>query len=109
MSAGVTGRRARGRSRCRRTHATPTSLAPSSWLAVPADPSVRRGTRRRRPDQGDAPYYHLNNAAPVPVVPAVGARRALVVEGDAAMAPGHPSPVREYAPVVPGCGYRASD
>ena len=48
-------------------------------------------------------------AAPVPVVPAVGARRALVVEGDAAMAPGQPSPVREHAPVVPGCGYRASD
>jgi hypothetical protein len=23
--------------------------------------------------------------------------------------PGHPSPVREHAPVVPGCGYRASD
>ncbi len=32
------------------------------------------------------------------------ARRALVVEGDAAMAAGHPSPVREHAPVVPGCG-----
>ncbi len=25
---------------------------------------------------------------------------------DAAMAAGHPSPVREHAPVVPGCGYR---
>jgi hypothetical protein len=23
--------------------------------------------------------------------------------------PGHPSPVREHAPVVPGCGYRVSD
>jgi len=45
----------------------------------------------------------------VPVVPAVGARRALVVEGDAAMPLGAPFPVREHAPVVPGCGYQASD
>ena len=29
----------------------------------------------------------------------------MVVEGDAAMAAGHPSPVREHAPVVPGWGY----
>jgi hypothetical protein len=109
MSAGASGQRAGGRSRCHRTHATSTSLAPSSWPAVRADPSVRRGTPKRRPDQGDASYCHLNNAAPVPAVPAVGARRALVVDGDAAMAAGHPSPVGEHAPVVPGCGYRASD
>jgi hypothetical protein len=25
--------------------------------------------------------------------------------GDAAMAAGHPPPVRKHAPVVPGCGY----
>ena len=37
------------------------------------------------------------------------ARRAVVVEGDAAMPAGHPSAVREHAPVVPGCGYRISD
>src|SRR5207302_1089765 len=30
------------------TRVTPTSLAPSSW---PADPSVNRGKRKRRPDQ----------------------------------------------------------
>ena len=41
--------------------------------------------------------------------PARSVRSALVVEGDAAMAAGHPSPVREHAPVVPGCGYRVSD
>jgi hypothetical protein len=48
-------------------------------------------------------------AAAVPVVPAVSARRGLVVERDAAMAAGHAFPVREHAPVVPGCGYRTSD
>ena len=25
------------------------------------------------------------------------------------MAAGHPSPAREHAPVIPGCGYRVSD
>ena len=45
-------------------------------------------------------------AASVPVVPAVGTRRALVVEGDA---PWAPFPVREHAPVVPGCGSQVSD
>ena len=43
------------------------------------------------------------------MMPAVGVRRAVMVEADAAMATGHPSPVRERAPVVPGGGYRALD
>jgi len=47
------------------------------------------GARDEAPDAADPSALR---AAPVPVVPAVGARRALVVEGDAAMAPGHPSP-----------------
>ena len=59
-----------------------------------------------RPDAADSSAVR---AVPVPVVPAVGARRAVVVEGDAAMPAGHPSPVPEHAPVVPGCGYPASD
>ena len=33
---------AHGRSRCQQTRATPTSLAPSTWPAVPADPGISR-------------------------------------------------------------------
>ena len=40
---------------------------------------------------------------------AVGTRRTRVVERDAATPLGHPSPVRERTPVVPGCGYRVPD
>jgi hypothetical protein len=52
-SANASAQRAGGWSRCHRTRVTPTSLAPSSWPAVPADPSVSRSRRKRRPDQGD--------------------------------------------------------
>ena len=44
---------ARGRSRCQQTRATPTLLAPSTWPAAAARPSVSRCTRPRPPDQGD--------------------------------------------------------
>ena len=47
-------------------------------------------------------------AASVPVVPAVGVARADGRRG-CCHAPWAPFPVREHAPVVPGCGYRVSD
>ena len=52
---------------------TPTSLAPSSWHAVPADPSVSRCPRKRRPDQADPPQCHLS---PLDLRPNVHALRA---------------------------------
>lgn len=51
----------------------PTSLAPSTWPAAPADPSVSRRTRPRPPDQGDP---SLPPADPEAVAPAVPSGRA---------------------------------
>ena len=59
-------KRAGSESRCHRTRATPTSLAPSSWPAVPAGPSVSRCTHKRQPDQGDPPQCHPSHAWLVP-------------------------------------------
>ena len=44
----------------------------------------------------------------MPAAPALSARRALAAEG-LRHRPGAPFTVREYAPVVPGCGDRSSD
>jgi hypothetical protein len=67
-----------------------------SRLRLPLGPKpLQRTPRQRHPA--------------TPVVSAVDAARALVIEDDAVMAPGHPSPIREHAPVVPGGGYRSSD
>ena len=59
-----------------------------------------------RPDAADP---SPPRAAPVPVAPAVGARRALVVEGDAAIGPGHPSPSGSMHRWFPAAVNRASD
>ena len=77
-----------------------TTLATLSTNSVTCQGSRALQPRSRALPGTRRPRYH-EAADPVPVVPDVGARRALVVEGDAAMAPGHPSPVREHAPVVP--------
>ena len=73
VSANASAQLAGGWSRCHRTRVTPTSLAPSSWPAVPADPCVSRCPRKRRPDQADPPQCHLR---PLDLRPNVHALRA---------------------------------
>jgi hypothetical protein len=99
-----------------RSTATKEGRRPGRHPAPSRSPGPPRGARppsglprcRRASARPDAANPSTLRAAPVPLVPAVGAARS---GGRSGCCKGRrpPSPVREHAPVVPGCGSWVSD
>ena len=72
----------------------PYSLRPEPWLYGPGSVNVR------------CPAEPAHRASSAPSAPARRQRLCRLPVPAQYAAAGHPSPVREHAPVVPGCGYR---
>jgi hypothetical protein len=69
-------------------------------LTARASQTTVTGPQARAPNRGGASSMWRSRPP--------SARRALVAEGDAAMAAGQAPPALKHAPVVPGYGYRIS-